>query len=668
MKFKLLNCLSTTAFMLALASCGGSSSGGSSAGGSSSGLSGVAATGAPMAKASVFIVDSNGKNGVSVKTADDGSYTISISDLAAPFLIKVIGTDGKTLMSSASEEDVQAKKKVNVTPLTHVITSNVVGNGDANKMFEAFKNKASLLTKVNLDSQKNKLKEKLKAAGIFSGLSVSEDIDILNGELNAGTGAGMDKVLDAIKVDVAEEGAVIAPKSDPSNSFSDNLTDDSADTDMTTYTPTTPTKLESANTLMTELKTTMTSINTTIANFGTDKDSAHAAVRDNLIHDDFLHNGVGGLSDGAWYMLCDGLTDADSTSDNDISSSDCTNYEGGDMATASFKNLNIEKIYDADGDGVLKEAGDYVDVTYDWYDDGEFDGKETDRFAWDASDSKWKWIGNGSKYKVYFESLSKKETSVTFSSPTNSVATNKYTAGLNMYVPSGGAPADGSVYMEVSGPGIGDGSTPKKVVYNSSMSTFVFEDIQYLDADGVPTATPNYWDSPTNSVPRYNYRSNFINFDESRIKEMNLINDYTISFKKTADDSADGSLVVSLTKPVLLTAENESHFIVELEEPSAYCAAPPTAIHGTVPNGIELVNADMNYYIHHNTNGARSFNLTNGNDISIKGEFSQNTSFNGDAEMDAQDIVYNMNAFMWLEDTYDRNYSIEFSCNYDPSL
>ncbi|CBW25319.1 putative membrane protein [Halobacteriovorax marinus SJ] len=35
MKFKLLNCLSTTAFMLALASCGGSSSGGSSAGGTS---------------------------------------------------------------------------------------------------------------------------------------------------------------------------------------------------------------------------------------------------------------------------------------------------------------------------------------------------------------------------------------------------------------------------------------------------------------------------------------------------------------------------------------------------------------------------------------------------------------------------------------------------------
>ena len=99
---------------LLFAACNGGGS--SSTTPTSSSLSGTAAVGAPI-DGYVYVVD---RNGAEVNTATDaatGNWTVSVTGMTAPFMIRVVANGtGDVFYSYASAADVT----VNITPLTHL--------------------------------------------------------------------------------------------------------------------------------------------------------------------------------------------------------------------------------------------------------------------------------------------------------------------------------------------------------------------------------------------------------------------------------------------------------------------------------------------------------------------------------------------------------------------
>ena len=123
--------LVTVAFSLILTACGGGGTSAGTAGDST--LSGIAASGAPMENASLTLTCGDG----STKTAttnSNGSYSVSLANCGAPYVISVTGMIGNT---NATLVSVQATAPapgstltVNTTPLTHAIAATLASSGD----------------------------------------------------------------------------------------------------------------------------------------------------------------------------------------------------------------------------------------------------------------------------------------------------------------------------------------------------------------------------------------------------------------------------------------------------------------------------------------------------------------------------------------------------------
>lgn len=187
---------------LPLLACGGGSGGSNSASTdqtsakicsncSTGTLTGTAASGAAIASAEVVVYDVNGKTAKGVAD-ENGVYKIDVAGLSAPFLIEVtgnVGGQGVVLHSVATADDV-GKNAVNVTPLTELITATAMGA-------EPSQSGLSRITTASIQSAETaieaKLEPVLKAAGITS-------VDLRTTEFSANSHAGMDVVLDELKV------------------------------------------------------------------------------------------------------------------------------------------------------------------------------------------------------------------------------------------------------------------------------------------------------------------------------------------------------------------------------------------------------------------------------------------------------------------------------------
>lgn len=110
MKMKSANTgLAILLFMaMALTACGGS-------GGSSATVKGIAAGGAPIAGATVTLKDALG-NVKTATTATDGTFSIDVNGLTAPFILSVAGTGGPYYSYASS-----ANSSANLTPYTTVL-------------------------------------------------------------------------------------------------------------------------------------------------------------------------------------------------------------------------------------------------------------------------------------------------------------------------------------------------------------------------------------------------------------------------------------------------------------------------------------------------------------------------------------------------------------------
>jgi len=169
-------------------------------------LSGVAAYGAPMANAKITLIDAVGTT--KETTADStGSYTLDVTGLTAPFLIKASMPSGDSVKEYASLVMTAPKAGdtgiANVTPLTHALVSMVSSDGtnpnefatvdnlktvDANKLASALKNLQAALAEV------------LKDAGL------PETFDPVTTVFKADRASASDVLLDTIKVSLSDQG------------------------------------------------------------------------------------------------------------------------------------------------------------------------------------------------------------------------------------------------------------------------------------------------------------------------------------------------------------------------------------------------------------------------------------------------------------------------------
>lgn len=190
--------------LICLTACmGGGGGGGSSIGGAinSNIISGVAATGAPISNGRVLIKGKDGDE-VETTTGSDGTYSANISDLQEPYLVKVLAPSGEKYISVATQSALAEGKKVNVTPVSHIIVANVFETADPDELFAEFTTMAANFQEDKIDEEKDKLKQKFIDAGLIGGVNgvVGEDVDLLNGTLVAGTSQGLDGLLDVLDV------------------------------------------------------------------------------------------------------------------------------------------------------------------------------------------------------------------------------------------------------------------------------------------------------------------------------------------------------------------------------------------------------------------------------------------------------------------------------------
>lgn len=176
--------------MLLVSACG--SSGG---GGGSTTLKGTAAAGAPII-GKVTIKDSTTPV-AKEKTVDivAGTYTVDVSDLKAPYMVRADGYVGGNeyhLYSAATQEDVG--HTVNITPLTDLIVANIAGSVAADYFASG---NFSTLTAAQLTAEADALKAKLLPT--LQALGVADSIDLLRASFSTDH-TGLDAALDILQV------------------------------------------------------------------------------------------------------------------------------------------------------------------------------------------------------------------------------------------------------------------------------------------------------------------------------------------------------------------------------------------------------------------------------------------------------------------------------------
>lgn len=179
---------------LVVSGCGGGGGSSNSGGGTTSAtLSGTAAAGLPLI-GSVTVKDANGQT-KTVTIGGNGSYTVDVSGMTAPFTLRASGTAGGStyvIHSAATSSDLNGT--INITQLTDLILSNVAGQIASNYFDNG---NFGGLTSSELAAEAAKLKEKLLP--VLTALGVDASTDLLHTAFTPLSSA-LDKALDAIQV------------------------------------------------------------------------------------------------------------------------------------------------------------------------------------------------------------------------------------------------------------------------------------------------------------------------------------------------------------------------------------------------------------------------------------------------------------------------------------
>lgn len=158
-------------------------------------LSGTAAAGAPII-GHVVVKDSAGLTRT-VQIDANGGYTIDVTDLTAPFVLRAEGVAGGRsyiVHSAATSADVNGT--INITPLTDLIVANIARQVAAN-YFDS--GNFSNLSATTLNAEEDLLQQRLQA--VLTDLGVDGSIDLLRSAFSADH-TGLDAALDVLRVSV----------------------------------------------------------------------------------------------------------------------------------------------------------------------------------------------------------------------------------------------------------------------------------------------------------------------------------------------------------------------------------------------------------------------------------------------------------------------------------
>jgi len=173
-----------------LFSCGGGGGGGSS----TSTVTGVAAVGAPI-DGVVSLKDSTGTTKQTTTNATTGEFSIDVTGLTPPFILRAQKSNGDFLYSVALSTGL-----ANINPLSNVImgaVSNTAGTGtDPNSLYQAFATRSSRISKSTVDTATSNVYSNLTTE--FKAKLGSIDFDPIYATFRIGN--ALDKAFDAYTI------------------------------------------------------------------------------------------------------------------------------------------------------------------------------------------------------------------------------------------------------------------------------------------------------------------------------------------------------------------------------------------------------------------------------------------------------------------------------------
>jgi hypothetical protein len=181
-------------------------------------LSGIAATGAPMAGATITVVDGDATTAdpAPVTAGPDGRYTVDVSALKGPLVVNASGrVDGEpvSLVAVVPAATAEVDNAANITPLTNAVAALVAPGGDPQALRTAA-TLASAVTSRKVDDATLLLLNTLRSdAGIASALGTG--FSPLSTPF-AADGTGIDAVLDKLAIEVTPAGVAITSLAAPS--------------------------------------------------------------------------------------------------------------------------------------------------------------------------------------------------------------------------------------------------------------------------------------------------------------------------------------------------------------------------------------------------------------------------------------------------------------------
>ena len=183
----------TSSISLFLTACGGGgSSSSSTTTPATSSVTGVAATGAPLSGALIVLTDKNGKT-VSTTAKEDGSYSIDVTGLTAPFVIVAAGAvgDAQTTQASVISDAPTAgsSSTANINPLTNAIATLLSAGSDPS----ALSSNLGSVTASNISNATALLNQAL--GGLASASGAKSNFNPITDTATA-DGTGFDRLLD----------------------------------------------------------------------------------------------------------------------------------------------------------------------------------------------------------------------------------------------------------------------------------------------------------------------------------------------------------------------------------------------------------------------------------------------------------------------------------------
>lgn len=177
---------------LGLTACSGGGGSSSSSTPASSSVSGVAATGAPLSGALILLTDKNGKT-VSTTANEDGTYSLDVTGLTAPFVIVATGAVGDAQTTQASiVSDAPAagsSSTANINPLTNAIATLLSSGSDPS----ALNSNLGSVTASSISNATALLNTAL--GGLASASGAKSNFNPITDTATA-NGTGFDKLLD----------------------------------------------------------------------------------------------------------------------------------------------------------------------------------------------------------------------------------------------------------------------------------------------------------------------------------------------------------------------------------------------------------------------------------------------------------------------------------------